>query len=308
MGEAERKRAAVLNGPCPCGIAKPSCDCCFNGRNWHKSYVLLGLAQLPATGVVDRCYMKELGSCVAPISGEHIISKSVIEVLKGDGGFSISGVPWLGAGEEKIVGPQSLRANCLCTLHNSMLSPIDDAARYFFSSLKTYLEVDNGARHALLSGHDVERWLLKTAKAMAVSGNLACGGERLSGAFARDEEIVEMLDDPATWPEGAGLYCLLNMGDMIVNHQRFQLVPLLNDNDEIEALQVSILGLIFVLLLEPLRLDKFPVLAGAKYRPSRIVIQHPNAHSWVTLSWNDSLAHEELNIQFVRNVAAAEIR
>jgi hypothetical protein len=308
MGEAKRKREAVLSGQCPCGSAKPARDCCFNGKNWHKSSVVLGLSQLPAAAVVDKCYMKELHSCVAPISGEHIISKSVIEVLRGDGDFSISGVPWLKAGEEKIIGPQSLRANCLCTRHNSMLSPIDDAARYLFSSLKTYLEVDNGARHALLSGHDIERWLLKTAKAMAVSGNLARSGERLSGAFARDLAIVDMLDDSATWPEGAGLYCLLNTGDTIMNHQRFQLVPLLDDNDEIEALKVSILGVIFVLLLEPLHLDKYPFLAEAKYRPSRIVIHHPMAHSWVTLSWDDHFLHDDLTLQFVQNVREAAVR
>jgi hypothetical protein len=307
MGEAKRKREAVLNAPCPCGLLKPARDCCFNGKNWHKPSVVLGLAQLPATAVVDKCYMRELNSCVAPISGEHIISKSVIEVLQGNSGFSISGVPWLQAGEEKIIGPQSLRANCLCTKHNSMLSPIDDAAHYLFSSLKTYLEVDNGPRHALLSGHDIERWLLKSAKAMAVSGNLARGNKRLTGVFARDLAIVEMLDNAATWPKGAGLYCLLDTGDMITNHQRFQLVPLLDDNDQIEALEVSILGLIFVLLLEPLHLDKYPLLTGAKYRPSRIVIKHPMAHNWVTLSWNDDLIHEDLTLQFVQNVPRTDI-
>ena len=57
--------------------------------------------------------MKELGSCVGPISGEHIISKSVILVLRADGDFSISGLPWLEAGEEKILAPNNLEANCL---------------------------------------------------------------------------------------------------------------------------------------------------------------------------------------------------
>ena len=46
--------------------------------------------------------MKELGSCVGPISGEHIISESVIRILMADGDFSISGLPWLEAGEERI--------------------------------------------------------------------------------------------------------------------------------------------------------------------------------------------------------------
>lgn len=307
MGNAKRKRESVLDGPCPCGSSKSACDCCFDGGNWHKPSAVLGLAKMPA-GVVAQCYMRELRTCVGPISGEHLISESVIEVLQSDGDFSVSGLPWLDVDQEKIMAPKSFRANCLCKQHNSLLSPLDDAARYLFSSLKTYLETDNGARHALLSGHDIERWLLKTAKAMAVSGNLGRGHQKLPGAFSRDMAIVGMLDDPAAWPAGAGLYCTLNTGDMIVNHQRFQLLPLLNDDDEIEALQVSILGLIFVLLLEPLNLQKYPFLEGARYRPGRIVIQYPKVQNWVTLSWDDRAAHNALTVQYVRNVPPDTVR
>jgi hypothetical protein len=168
-----------------------------------------------------------------------------------DGDFSISGLPWLEAGEEKILAPQSLRANCLCTKHNSALHPLDDAAQYFFASLKSYLELDAGTRHAIISGHDMERWLLKTAKAMAVSRSFASGRERLSGTFARDKAILDMLDSPGQWPEGAGLYCVMNTGDLTVNHPRFQFQPLTNDQGETEAMALNILGLKFVLLLGP---------------------------------------------------------
>src|SRR5271163_10254 len=102
--------------------------------------------------------MRDLGSCVAPISGEHLISEAVIRVLMADGDFSVSGLPWLEAGEERVLAPQSFRAKCLCTKHNSALHPLDDAVHYFFASLKSYLELDSGSRHALISGHDLERW------------------------------------------------------------------------------------------------------------------------------------------------------
>jgi hypothetical protein len=244
--------------------------------------------------------MKELGSCVGPISGEHIISESVCRVLMADGDFSISGLPWLEAGEEKILPP--LTAKCLCVKHNSALSSIDAAAQYFFASLKSYLETDAGSRHAIVSGHDIERWLLKTAKAAAVSKNLARGRERLTGAFSRDDEILDMLDDPQQWPDGAGLYCIMNTGDTTVNHPRFQLQPLTNDRDDIEALAINILGLRFVLLLEPLDVGSYPFLREAKYRPGRIVISYPTSTNWVTMSWDDGKAHESLMVQFVQPV------
>jgi hypothetical protein len=302
MGEAKRKKEAVLNGPCPCGSAKSARLCCFDGRDWHKAPAPLGLRALPPVSTADKCYMKELGSCVGPISGEHIISESVIRVLMADGDFSISGLPWLEAGEERILAPQNLRANCLCTKHNSALHPLDDAAQYFFASLKSYLELEAGFKHALISGHDLERWLLKTAKAAAASRNLARGRERLSGAFARDSEILDMLDSPSHWPEGAGLYCVMNAGDLTVNHSRLQLQPLTNDKDEIEAMAVNILGLKFMLLLGPLDPAKFPLLHQARYRPGRIVVSYPASTHWITMSWEDGKAHEHLTVQFVRPV------
>lgn len=291
MGEARRKREAVLNGPCPCGSAKVARLCCFNGKEWHKPACTLGPKSLPPSSSVAKCYMKELGSCVAPISGEHIISESVIRVLMGDGEFSIGGLPWLAPDEEKILAPQSLRTNCLCTKHNSTLHPLDNAARYFFASLKSYLERDEGMRHALVSGHDVERWLLKTAKAAAVSKNLARGRTPLSGAFSWDSAILDMLDDPRHWPEGAGLYCTMNAGDRMSNHPRFQLQPLTNAQEDIEAVALNILGLGFVLLLEPLDVDKYPFLRGANYRPGRIIISYPTSTSWLTMSWEDGRTH-----------------
>jgi hypothetical protein len=298
MGEAKRKKEAVLNGPCPCGLGKAARLCCFNGRDWHKPAAALDLKALPTAQRVEKCYMKELGSCVPPISGEHIISDSVCQVLMGDGEFSISGVPWLEAGEVKIIAPP--QAKCLCTKHNSALSPLDDAAHYFFASLKSYLEHDAGSRHTLISGHDLERWLLKTAKAAAVSKNLARGREKLSGAFARDEAILDMLDAPRHWPEGAGLYCTMNTGDLTENTRRFQFQPFTNERDDVEALAVNILGIRFVLLLEAPDLNKHPGLRGAKYRPGRIVISYPTSTNWVTLSWDDGKAHEPLTVQWVR--------
>lgn len=299
MGEAKRKREAVLNGPCPCGKPRPGRLCCFNGKGWHKPSTSLGLRSIPQTSPLAKCYMRDLGSCVGSISGEHIISEAVIRVLMGDGEFSVGGLPWLAPGEEKILAPGNLTTNCLCAKHNSMLHPLDDAAQYFFVSLKSYLESDAGSKHALISGHDLERWLLKTAKAAAVSKNLARGRERLSGAFSRDSAILDMLDSPNLWPAGAGLYCTMTTGDRTINNPRFQLQPLTNAQDDIEALALSILGLSFVLLLEPLDLGKYPSLRGAKYRPGRIIILYPTSANWLTMSWDDGKAHESLTMQFV---------
>jgi len=96
----------------------------------------------------------------------------------------------------------------------------------------------------------------------------------------------------------------------MLNHSRFQLVPWIetaNGRDEIVALEVSILGFIFVLLLGPLDPEQYPVLAAAKYRPGRIEIQYPRSISWVTISWDDAHQHGTLTVQHVKAVSAADV-
>jgi hypothetical protein len=63
---------------------------------------------------------------------------------------------------------------------------------------------------------------------------------------------------------------------------------------------LNILGLRFVLALEPPDAAKYPFLREAKYRPGRIVISYPSSTSWVTMSWEDGKVHEHLTIQFVQ--------
>jgi hypothetical protein len=53
---------------------------------------------------------------------------------------------------------------------------------------------------------------------------------RLAGAFAGDVRVLDMLDDPMQWPDRAGLYCLMNTGDLTENHNRFRIQPYTNDN------------------------------------------------------------------------------
>jgi hypothetical protein len=303
MGEAKRRRTAIENGPCPCGSGKPANACCYNGRLWHKPPAALDLRNLPPMSAVEKCYMKELRSCDGGISGEHLFSQSVMLLLQADGDFSISGVPWLADGETKIIPPKNLTANCLCRKHNSALAPLDDAALYFFKAVKSCLEREAQSARYIVSGHDIERWLLKTVKALAASKNLARGRESLSGAFASDVRVLDMLDHPSQWPDRAGLYCLMKTGDLAVNHNRFQIQPYTNDKDEICGLAVSIMGLVFVLMLEPPDLVKNPQFRTAKYRPGSISVSYPLSRNWIFVSWDDGGPHKDsLSVQYVRQV------
>jgi hypothetical protein len=213
--------------------------------------------------------------------------------LKADGEFSVSGLPWLEEGEEKILGSKSLTANCLCRAHNAALSPLDDAARYFFAALRLCLDREADAARYLVSGHDLERWLLKTNKALAVSGNLARGRRRLSGAFASDVQVLDMLENPINWPESAGLYCVMLTGHVTQNHNRIQIAPYTNARDELSGLGVNMMGLDFALMLEPPNIALSPTLQQAKFRPGELVIAYADSTNRIALSWEDGKPHPD---------------
>jgi hypothetical protein len=125
------------------------------------------------------------------------------------------------------------------------------AAKHFFSSLSESFDETTTQIRSIVSGHDLERWLLKTLRAFAVSGNLGIGRQRLPGQLSIEAAFVEMLDDPLSWPDGAGLYCTMRRGDLATNRPRFRLQPLTNDCGEVAAITVEMMGLTFALRLEP---------------------------------------------------------
>lgn len=303
MGEAKRHLLARRQAACICGSGKSAGECCLKGDHWFKAPSSLELKSTREAKSVEKCYMKELRACEGGISGEHLISESVIRLLAGDGEFRISGTPWLAEGEWKAVGPKSLTANCLCERHNGRLHPLDDAAVFFFRSLKTSFEEEVMSTSYLVSGHDIERWLLKTLKALAVSGNLAAGREPLVGEFATDIRLLDMLGDVQSWSQGAGLYCVMKAWEFTYNHNHFQIQPLTNLRGEINGLWTNMLGLSFVLLLEPALLPHIPELAQAVFRPGKIIIRHPPSIHEVILSWDDGKRHrDEMSLAFVQRV------
>jgi len=76
-------------------------------------------------------------------------------------------------GEERSIGLSSLTSNCLCQVHNSALSQLDTAAARCFQAIKFGdLERTGEGKHYLFSGHDIERWMLKTLANMVASRNI----------------------------------------------------------------------------------------------------------------------------------------
>ena len=139
------------------------------------------------------CYLRDTNACSSKISGEHLLSEGVLKVLA-EKQVEITGLPWL-KGEKKILGFAALTSNILCRAHNSALSPIDAIGARFFSAIQSCGTTTEGLNLAFLfSGHDIERWLLRTVAALAVSKNFAIDCAQLDDTLGRRLRLSELLE------------------------------------------------------------------------------------------------------------------
>ena len=78
-----------------------------------------------------KCWAEGISDCCDNQSREHYITKGLFSGKT----VKVSGLPFLN-GEERIMSKASLTRKCLCSKHNSMLSPFDEEALNFAKSLE----------------------------------------------------------------------------------------------------------------------------------------------------------------------------
>jgi hypothetical protein len=294
VGEAKQKR---LSG-CRCGSTRPAATCCLTGNGWHKKPAVINLHR---TGESERhvaCYMRDTNACCSKKSREHLISEAVLQVLA-EKQVEVSGLPWL-KGEKKVLTFSALTSNCLCRTHNSALSNLDAAGAKFFAAFQACGTADQGPdQHYLLSGHDLERWLLKTAAGLAASKNFAIDGARLEGALDGEMNVIKLLEDPRGWKRPLGLYAMQGIGYQFTRKDNFEMAPILKtETDQLAGIVTDIQGFQLGLLAtdHPIRgtgLDK------AIYRPGRLIFEYGPVSHTLQLSWDDDIPHINITISYL---------
>jgi hypothetical protein len=286
MGEAKRKRLAS----CICGSGNPAGGCCYGPDGWHKAAARVYLKDTGETGSHQRCYMRHLNSCSDKISGEHLISETVLRVLA-EKDLDVSGFPWL-KGEHKIMRFGALTTNCLCRTHNSALSGLDAAAGRFFAAIQACGTTEEGLNQQyLFSGHDLERWLLKTLAACAASDNLSSSGDKLPGEFHSSVNVTELLEHPEQWVHPVGLFFTQKLGARFKRGDTFSLAPLtVTETNELAGMLVDVQGLTMALHVAN-RSIKGTGLDQALFRPGGLHFHIGARRHSIHISWNDPHKH-----------------
>jgi hypothetical protein len=119
--------------PCPCHNGQIAEACCLVADGNVRKYIPSVRPPPPKTGFSQKgCYLGHTNDCGGGITGEHYVSRAVLEQLS-EPVVAIEGVHWLAPGDRKVVSINRLTANILCSRHNSALSTLDDEAGHFFT-------------------------------------------------------------------------------------------------------------------------------------------------------------------------------
>jgi hypothetical protein len=211
-GDGGRMPIVLRNkGPCVCPRVagrKRLRDCCLmsDGR-----IIVVDPSPRPSSTSTSRsltgCYASSLGDCSERLSREHYFTEGVVRLFPNADRLTVIGPP----GGRRGHRPRKLSAGqfherILCGRHNSILSPIDDTAIWFFGGIAKALErprTDEPLRY--VNGLAFERWLLKVT-----CGVLAAQGLPVA------EQWLRVLFCNQPMPHPWGLYIYVHVGSFAV--------------------------------------------------------------------------------------------
>jgi hypothetical protein len=206
----------------------------------------------------------------------------------------VAGMPWQPPNFTQEIGLDSLTSKCLCTAHNSALSPLDEAASSLFTLIESAFVTEQiPSVLGLVSGHDVERWLLKTLAALSHSKSLMTNRQKISAPLHSTIDIPELLGDPLKWQKGAGLYLTGEVGNRMSTNSALSIAPLtVNESGELVGLLGQILGINFAFLATPPQLFS-DVPYRAHWRPSKLIFDNRTARNEIQFCWEDGQPHQD---------------
>ena len=158
-----------------------------------------------------KCFARELGGCSGKISREHYISEGVLkQVAHDDKALLAVGWDFLPPGHVQCLPIKGMASHILCTTHNSALSDFDSAAEQLargFNRLKhAALNPSTGPETFIISGDNLERWMLKSLLGCLYSGVMVRPGDNTMKGQLPPKVWLDNLFTGTRFPTGQGLH------------------------------------------------------------------------------------------------------
>ncbi len=248
------------------------------------------------------CYASALGDCAGVITGEHYISRGVLDLISyndsNPGIAVLNGPRW----QNKAIAIDSLVANILCEHHNGLLSPLDSTAKQMFEAVQHVRSRAVSGLHIAISkdGHYFERWLLKMLCGVMASGNSFRDDRRLTKQ-PPSITFLRVLFGMEPFSDGCGFYFTSNsiLGPVPAG-QDFGFAPLSRNGEHI-GFVMSMTNLGFYLAMRSQDTSCEGLLKGAVYRPSFLQFTNAstNNQAKITLLWDQHRAESGVTINFI---------
>jgi hypothetical protein len=290
--------------PCYCGSDKKVKFCHPLGRGGEIQRPPQSNCKPPGpqTGIArSGCYARQLNDCSDEMSGEHLFSQAVLELLTGDDGKVVrTGYPWQREGDLQSLVPANCKANVLCKRHNNALSPLDStAAALLRGVLKTpeFLQKD-ALRVLILSGDDIERWLLKTLCTHIVVVR------KFGNDWQPPIEWLQILWGMQPFPPGCGWYLNQHVGQSTPDEVRLALRVLTSPG--IPGATGALIDLApyrfaLAMVAPNPNQTKDSVLLPDYYRPTDFVITCEKREVVYSFGWNSPVVPRRVAISWTPN-------
>lgn len=177
---------------------------------------------------MKKCWANSYGQCGNKITGEHLISKSILNKR-----IIVQGFSWC-KDQPKEIGQASLVNNFLCNHHNEALSPSDTEIANFVSSLDKFTATENKFRKYgfrvkkvpikyLINGLLIEKWFIKTLI------NICLTNEK--EANIHFDKILPILYGDKKNENPYGFNFAVKTGQTLKRENQIQIAPLFNQTD-----------------------------------------------------------------------------
>jgi len=246
----------------------------------------------------NKCIASKFNNCEGPISGEHYISRAILEFLSNNNTAEIYGLPWIEPKKIKKIGINSLTSNILCSKHNSDLSDYDSEILKLF---KAFDEIDkhfNGSinlniNEVIIDGDKIEKWMLKACVGMIASKQISNNHQRQE--IINKDIYLDILFDNKIFPNNWGLYFKIPENKTIHKFNGYSFLPK-TANNELKSVEFWINNFIFNFVLgEPDNQEEWGI-----YRINKIIFKNGNESKIIKFNWDDKKYNKYIELSRIK--------